>query len=71
MIGWSVIEEYIGDAARNFWEKLKEHLKAPSAVCDHVNNSDHHTKLGNFSIVGRESHTIARTIKEVMLIKCQ
>ena len=29
----------------------------------------HHTSLHNFSIVGRESHKLTRTIKEAMYIR--
>ena len=28
-------EEYIGDSARTFWEKFKEHLKAHSPLYSH------------------------------------
>ena len=60
-------EEYIGESARTFGEWLKEHFRAPSPIYDHAYTSDHHTKFDNFSIVGRKSSTIARTIKEAML----
>ena len=49
--------------------RLKEHLRVPSPISDHTNTTGHHTKLDNFSIVGRELHTIARAIKEAMFIK--
>ena len=62
-------EEIIGESARTFWEGLKEHLMATFPIYDHVYTSGHHTKLDNFSIVGRESHTIARTIKEAIYIR--
>ena len=46
-------EEYIGETARTFWERFKEHLKAPSSICDHRNITGYPTILDNFSIVGR------------------
>ena len=32
-------EEYIGETARTFGERYKEHLKAPSPIYDHYNIS--------------------------------
>ena len=58
-------EEYKERSARNF----KEHLRTPYPIYDHANMSGHHNKLDNFSIVGRESQTTTRTIKEAMLIR--
>ena len=48
---------------------LKDHLRAPSSIYDHTNTLGHHTKLDNFSIVGREVHTLARTTKNTMYIR--
>ena len=62
-------EEYIGEHARTFWERLKEDLRAPFPIYDHANSSGHHTKLDNFSIVVSKSHTITRAIKEAMFIR--
>ena len=51
-------EEYIGESGRTFvGERFREHMRAPSLSLD------------NFSIVGREDHDIARTIKEAILIR--
>ena len=50
-------EEYIGETARTFGERFKEHLKAPSPIHDHSNTTGHSTTLDNFSIVGREEQT--------------
>ena len=61
-------EAYIGESARTFGERLKEHLRASPSIEAHASTSGHHTKLVSFSIVGRESHIIHRTIKEAMLI---
>ena len=62
-------EGYIGEYLRTFGERLKEHLRAPSSIYYHANTSCHHTKLEYFSIVGRKSQTIVRTIKEIMFIR--
>ena len=47
-------EEYIGESARNFEERFKEHLKAPSPIHDHLDTSGHSVTIENFSILGRE-----------------
>ena len=62
-------EEYIGETARTFGERFKEHLKAPSPIQDHRNTTDHTTTLNNFSIVGREEQNLSRLIKESMFIR--
>ena len=46
-------DEYIGESARNFEERLKEHLKAPSPIYDHHNTSGHDVTIDNFTILGR------------------
>ena len=62
-------EKNIWESARTFGERLKEHLRAPSPIYDHANTSGQHTKLDIFAIVGRESHTITRTIKQAIFIR--
>ena len=62
-------EEYIGETARTFGERFKEHLKAPSPIYDHSNITGHSTTLDNFNIVGREEHNLSRLIKESMYIR--
>ena len=57
-------EEYIGESGRTFAEWFREHMKAPSPIHDHHNITGHELSLDNFSIVGREDQSIARTIKE-------
>ena len=47
-------EKYIGETARTFGERFKEHLKAPSPIHDRSNTTGHTTNMNNFSIVGRE-----------------
>ena len=44
-------------------------MKAPSPFHDHHNITGHELSLNNFSIVGREDQSIARTIKEAILIR--
>ena len=62
-------EEYIGESSRTFGERYREHLKAPSAIFDHQNNSGHITTVENFRIIGREGNNMARTIKEAIYIR--
>ena len=46
-------EEYIGETARTFAERYKEHLKAPSPIHHHCNTSGHNITLNNFSWAGK------------------
>ena len=62
-------DEYIGKSARNFEERLKEHLKAPSPIYDHHNTSGHDVTIDNFTILGREDQNLLRTIKEALYIR--
>ena len=62
-------EEYIGESARNFEERFKDHLKAPSLIHDHSNTSGLTVTIDNFSIVGREDQNLNRTIKEALYIR--
>ena len=62
-------EEYIGETARTFGERFKEHLKAHSPIHDHSNTTGHTTTLENLSIVGREEQNLSRLIKESMFIR--
>ena len=62
-------EEYIGETARTFGKRFKEHLKAPSPIHDHSNITGHTTTLKNFSIVGREEQNLSSLIKESMFIR--
>ena len=52
-----------------FSERSKEHLKEPSPRHNHGNITGHTTTQGNFQIIGREDHGIARTIKESIYIR--
>ena len=61
--------EYIGQSARNFEERFKEHLKSPSPIHDHINISGHSVTIDNFSILGREDQNLTRLIKEALYIR--
>ena len=50
-------------------ERFKEHLKDPSPIHHHNNNTGHPTSQNNFPIIGREGHGLARNIKESIFIK--
>ena len=67
MMEWD--EEYIGESARNFGERFKEHLKAPSSIHDCVNISGHTVTIEDFSILGREDQNLLRTFKEALYIR--
>ena len=62
-------DEYIGEWARNFEERFKEHLEAPSPIYDHLNISGHDVIIDNFTILGREDQNLLRTIKEALYIR--
>ena len=62
-------EEYIGESARTFEERFREHLKCPSPIYDHSNITGHSTTLDNLSIVGREDQNLMRLIKEAIYIR--
>ena len=62
-------KEYIEESGRTFAERFREHMKAPSSIHDHHNITGHELSLINFSIVGREDQSIARTIQEAILIR--
>ena len=62
-------EGYLGESRRTFAERFREHMKAPSPTHDHHNITGHELSLDNLSIVWREDQSIARTIKEPILIR--
>ena len=57
------------ESGRTFAERFREHMRAPSPIHDHFNITGHEVSLDNFSLVGREDQSMARTIREAMLIK--
>ena len=62
-------EEYIGESSRTYGQRFREHLKTPSPIFGHLNNTGHNVTIDNFSIVGREDQNLMRTIKEALYIK--
>ena len=62
-------EEYIGESARTFAERFKEHLKPPSLKYDHSNISGHSVTIAIFSIVGRGDQNLKRASKEALYIR--
>ena len=62
-------EEYIWESGGTFAERFREYMKVPSPIHGHHNIIGHELPLNNFSIVGREDQSIARTIKEAILIR--
>ena len=62
-------EEYIGESARTFAERFKEHQKSPSPIHDHGNISGHKVTINNFTIIGREDQNLTRAIKEALFIR--
>ena len=61
-------DEYIGESARTFGERFREHMRVPSPIKEHQNTTGHEVSLDNFSIVGREDNSTARNIKEAIFI---
>ena len=62
-------DEYIGEISRTFGERYKEHLKDPSPIHQHSNQTGHPTNHNNFQIIGSEGHNVARYIKESIFIR--
>ena len=62
-------DEYIGESARTFEERYREHLRAPSPIVEHNNATGHTTSVENCKIIGREGHGMTRTIKEAIYIR--
>ena len=62
-------EEYIGESARTFGERYKEHQKSPSPIHDHFTISGHTVSVEDFSILAREDQNLLRTIKEAIYIR--
>ena len=62
-------EEYIGETARTLGERCKEHVKQPSPIHVHIQQTGHNTTETSFNIIGREDQGLARTIKESIYIR--
>ena len=61
-------EEYIGESGRAFWYRIKDQLKAPSAICQHSSSTGHPLSPDCFTIIHREAQGTSRNIKEAMFI---
>ena len=61
--------EYTGETSRTFGERYKEHLKDPSPIHHHNNQTNHSINHNNFKIIGREGHHLSRYIKESIFIR--
>ena len=55
---------YIGDTFRTFGERYKEHLKHPSPIHHHCNQTGHPANHNNFQVIGMEGLNLARYIKK-------
>ena len=62
-------DEYIGETSRTFGERYKDHLKDPSPIHHHNNQTNHPINHNNFKIIGREGHHLTRYIKESIFIR--
>ena len=62
-------EEYIGETSRSLGMRYKEHLKRPSPIHAHIQETGHNTMSNNFNIIGREDRDRSRTIKEAIYIR--
>ena len=61
-------EEYIGESGGTFGDRIKEHLKATSAIHQHSNSTGHPVSPDCFTIIHSESQGTSRNIKEAMFI---
>ena len=61
-------EEYIGESGRSFGNRLNKHLRTPSPIHHHSHTTGHLVNEECFTIMGRESMGVTRTIKEAMYI---
>ena len=62
-------EEHLGETARTLAETCKEHLKQPSPIHAHVQQTGYSITDTSFNIIGREDQGQARTIKESIFIR--
>ena len=47
-------EECIGETSKTLRERCKEHLKHPSPICVHIQQTEHNSADNSFNIIGRE-----------------
>ena len=63
-------EEYIGETSRTLGDRYKKHLRQPSPIHAHIQQTGHtSTTTNNFNIIGSEDQDLARTIKEAIYIR--
>ena len=62
-------DEYIGETSRTQGERYKEHLKQPSSIHAHIQETGHIPTTNNFNIIGKEDQGLARSIKEAIYIR--
>ena len=62
-------EEYIGETSRTLGERCKEHLKQPSPIHAHIQQTGHTIEDNSFNIIDREDRGQARTSKESIYIR--
>ena len=58
-------EKYIDETSRTLGERCKKHLKQPSPIHAHIQQTGHTTTSNNFNVIGREDQGLARTIKKL------
>ena len=62
-------EKYIRETSRTLGERRKEHLRQPSPIHGHIQQTGHGITEDSFNIIGREDLGQARTIKESIYIR--
>ena len=65
-------DKYIGETARAYGTRLKEHLRktgAPSAVAEHITNKGHTVNQEDSKVVAREDKFWRRKIHEAIVIR--
>ena len=62
-------KEYIGETARTLGERCREHLKQPSPIHAHIQQTGHNITDNSFNIIGKEDQGQARTSKESIYIR--
>ena len=50
-------------------ERYREHLKEPSPINVHIQQTGHNAATENFSIIGREDQGLTKTIKKSIYIR--
>ena len=62
-------EEYTGETSRTLGERCKEHLKQPSPIHVHIQQTGCSITDTSFNMISREDQGQARTIKESIFIR--